>query len=125
MEKIAYLGVDEKSLRERWKEVKEDFWGDLKRETLRALPQLLETRMQIQAQDFVGSAPGKHNARRETYIERTFREVRRRTRPTCLCRIRHGRQVSCFQNRESVERIIFAVFYRLNKIWGEEHAQAA
>ena len=38
MEKTAYLGVDEKYLRERWNEVREDFWGDLKRETLRALP---------------------------------------------------------------------------------------
>lgn len=37
-------------------------------------------------------------------IERSFREVRRRTRP-----------MSCFQNRASIERIIFAVFYRLNK----------
>ena len=41
-------------------------------------------------------------------IERVFREVRRRTRP-----------MSCFQNRESVERIIFAVFYRLNKKWDD------
>jgi transposase-like protein len=38
-------------------------------------------------------------------IERSFREVRRRTRP-----------MSCFQNRESVERIVFAVFSRLNDI---------
>ena len=42
-------------------------------------------------------------------IERTFREVRRRTRP-----------MSCFQNIESVERIIFAIFHRLNKKWGNE-----
>jgi len=34
-------------------------------------------------------------------IERSFREVRRRTRP-----------MSCFQNRQSVERIIFAIFNR-------------
>lgn len=39
-------------------------------------------------------------------IERQFREVRRRTRP-----------MSCFQNRNSVERIIFAIFHRQNKIW--------
>ena len=42
-------------------------------------------------------------------IERVFREVRRRTRP-----------ISCFQNRESVERIIFAVFYRQNNLWREK-----
>lgn len=39
-------------------------------------------------------------------IERTFREVRRRTRP-----------MSCFQNQDSVQRIIFAIFYRLNVLW--------
>lgn len=39
-------------------------------------------------------------------IERQFREVRRRTRP-----------MSCFQNRNSVERIIFAIFHRQNRIW--------
>src|SRR3989339_104874 len=39
-------------------------------------------------------------------IERVFREVRRRTRP-----------MSCFQNRKSLERIIFAIFYRMNRLW--------
>lgn len=39
-------------------------------------------------------------------IERTFREVRRRTRP-----------MSCFQNQDSVQRIIFAVFMKQNKKW--------
>lgn len=42
-------------------------------------------------------------------IERVFRKVRRRTRP-----------ISCFQNRESVERIIFAIFHRQNEIWREK-----
>ena len=42
-------------------------------------------------------------------IERVFREVRRRTRP-----------ISCFQNRESVERIIYAIFYRQNSLWKEK-----
>jgi transposase-like protein len=39
-------------------------------------------------------------------IERVFREVRRRTRP-----------MSCFQNRASVERIIFALFHKQNDRW--------
>ena len=39
-------------------------------------------------------------------IERTFREVRRRTRP-----------IGVFANRESVERIVFAVFHHLNVNW--------
>lgn len=38
-------------------------------------------------------------------IERQFREVRRRTKPT-----------SCFTNTQSVERIIFAIFNRQNNI---------
>ena len=39
-------------------------------------------------------------------IERAFREVRRRTRP-----------MSCFNNPASIDRIIFAVFSRLNSNW--------
>lgn len=39
-------------------------------------------------------------------IERVFREVRRRTRP-----------MSCFQNPQSLERIIYAIFHRMNQIW--------
>jgi transposase-like protein len=39
-------------------------------------------------------------------IERTFREVRRRTRP-----------MSCFQNPASVDRIVYGVISHLNKNW--------
>jgi len=39
-------------------------------------------------------------------IERAFREVRRRTRP-----------ISCFTNQDSVNRIIYAIFNRLNNKW--------
>lgn len=39
-------------------------------------------------------------------IERSFREVRRRTRP-----------ISCFTNQDSVNRIIYAVFTHLNNKW--------
>lgn len=42
-------------------------------------------------------------------IERSFREVRRRTRP-----------MSCFQNPESVDRIIYGVIYHLNNNWKEK-----
>ena len=43
-------------------------------------------------------------------IERAFREVRRRTRP-----------MSCFQNSDSVERIIFGVISHLNTNWKAKH----
>ena len=39
-------------------------------------------------------------------IERCFREVRRRTKT-----------MSCFNNNDSIQRIIFAVFFRLNHNW--------
>lgn len=39
-------------------------------------------------------------------IERSFREVRRRTRP-----------MSCFNNNASIERIVYAVMNRLNSQW--------
>ncbi|MGH2669862.1 MAG: IS256 family transposase, partial [bacterium] len=39
-------------------------------------------------------------------IERCFREVRRRTRP-----------IGCFTNAASCDRIIYAVFHRLNTLW--------
>ncbi|MDD5660024.1 MAG: transposase [Actinomycetota bacterium] len=39
-------------------------------------------------------------------IERSFREVRRRTRP-----------IGCFENEASVNRIIFGIVSGLNKNW--------
>ncbi|MFH1368322.1 MAG: IS256 family transposase [Elusimicrobiota bacterium] len=44
--------------------------------------------------------------RTSNIIERCFREVRRRTRP-----------MSCFQNSDSIQRIIYAIFFRQNNIW--------
>ena len=44
--------------------------------------------------------------RTSNIIERCFREVRRRTRP-----------MSCFQNSDSIQRIIYAIFFRQKKIW--------
>jgi transposase-like protein len=42
-------------------------------------------------------------------IERAFREVRRRTRP-----------ISCFNNTQSIERIVYAVLSHLNDQWGKK-----
>ncbi len=42
-------------------------------------------------------------------IERAFREIRRRTRP-----------MSCFQNRDSVDRIIYGIISHLNHAWREK-----
>lgn len=59
--------------------------------------------------------PKKHRAlirkriRTTNVIERSFREVRRRTRP-----------MSCFNNDESVNRIIYAILTRLNNKWKDK-----
>jgi putative transposase len=54
--------------------------------------------------------PKKHRIRIRTtnVIERSFKEVRRRTRV-----------FSCFSNRQSCERIIYAIFTHLNNQWKE------
>jgi transposase-like protein len=48
----------------------------------------------------------RRQIRTTNIIERSFREVRRRTRP-----------MGCFTNYESVSRIIYAIFNRLNSKW--------
>ncbi len=48
----------------------------------------------------------RKRVRTTNVIERAFREVRRRTRP-----------MSCFTNQDSVNRIIYAIFNRLNTKW--------
>jgi transposase-like protein len=51
----------------------------------------------------------RRQIRTTNIIERSFREVRRRTRP-----------MSCFKNTDSVQRIIFAIFSKLNAKWEDK-----
>lgn len=51
----------------------------------------------------------RRQIRTTNIIERSFREVRRRTRP-----------MGCFTNNDSVSRIIYAIFHRLNSKWQEK-----
>jgi transposase-like protein len=67
MKSIAYLKVDEKYLKKVWSEVKEDFWGDLKIETRRALKRILETSMAIEVQDLIGCNRWEHSPKRRNY----------------------------------------------------------
>ncbi len=55
---------------------------------------------------FACPAGYRRKVRTTNVIERCFREVRRRTRP-----------MTCFNNNESCERIIYAVFSHLNRGW--------
>jgi putative transposase len=57
-----------------------------------------------QYRDFI-----RRQIRTTNIIERSFREVRRRTRP-----------MSCFKNTDSVQRIIYAIFSKLNAKWEDK-----
>lgn len=67
MGNVSQIYFNDKDLSKRWSEVKEDFWGDFKRETVIALKQLMETSMEIQVQDYIGSRKSEHDVMRPTY----------------------------------------------------------
>ena len=67
MESVAELTFDHKDLEARWDRVREDFWGDLRVQTRRALKGLLERMMEIEVQDLVGAKPWKREPKRRTY----------------------------------------------------------
>ena len=52
---------------ERWKDVKDDFWGDLKVSTARALKMLLESSMEVEVQDLVSAGYWEHSKCRRGY----------------------------------------------------------
>ena len=64
----------------------------------------LEIPIKEQFREFI-----RRQIRTTNIIERSFREVRRRTRP-----------MGCFTNNDSVSRIIYAIFHRLNSKWQEK-----
>jgi putative transposase len=69
----------------------------------------LENDIEALLEFFSEPAPLRAKLRTTNIIERSFREVRRRTRP-----------MSCFTNDASCERIIYSVFRHLNRNW-EDH----
>lgn len=70
---VAEVDFSGKDLFERWRRVKEDFWGDLKKETVRAVEKLLNRSMEIEVQDLIGSLPWEHNLDRITYRNGHYR----------------------------------------------------
>ena len=64
----------------------------------------LEIPIKEQFREFI-----RRKIRTTNIIERSFREVRRRTRP-----------MGCFTNNDSVSRIIYAIFNRLNSKWQDK-----
>jgi transposase-like protein len=67
MNSIQELHFTGKDISERWAQVKEDFWGDLKSETLIAVKRLLETTMEVEIQDLAGARRWEHSAKRLKY----------------------------------------------------------
>lgn len=64
---VAELDLGIKDYGEKLSGLKEDFWGDLKRETKESLRKLMETRMEYQVNDLIGSERWQHNNDRPTY----------------------------------------------------------
>lgn len=71
---------------------------------LDSLLAFLEIPIKEQYREFI-----RRQIRTANIIERAFREVRRRTRP-----------MGCFTNLDSVSRIIYAIFHRLNAKWQDK-----
>lgn len=80
MNTVAELDLSNKTWHERWKQVREDFWGDLKTQTLQAVQRLLESALDIEAQDMIGSprwsrVPGRKYSRNGFYLRTLLTSV--------------------------------------------------
>lgn len=92
-----------KALRENWKNICPEAVNCLERDMDNLLA-FLTIPIKEQFRAFI-----RRQIRTTNIIERSFREVRRRTRP-----------MGCFTNYDSVNRIIYAIFNRLNSKWQEK-----
>jgi len=84
-------------------------WADRWRGSEKGAVECLEKDLDELLSFFACSTGHWKKVRTTNAIERTFREVRRRTRP-----------MSCFENPMSVERIVYGVISHLNKKWQEK-----
>lgn len=67
MQTVSEILFTKKDLPFRWSQVKHDFWDDLKERALKTVKELIETFHDIEIQDLIGAARGKHLKRRPTY----------------------------------------------------------
>lgn len=77
-------------------------WKDISPQAVKCLEKDLEELLNV----FYCPKEIRKKLRTTNVIERAFREVRRRTRP-----------MSCFNNTQSIERIVYAVLNHLNDKW--------
>jgi transposase-like protein len=73
MPNVAELSFLDKDLGQRWDAVREDFWGDLKSETVRAVKRLLETSMEVEVQDLLGRPRWGHSMSQTGYRNGYYR----------------------------------------------------
>jgi len=92
-----------KTLRKNWKSISPEAVNCLERD-IDDLLAFLTIPIKEQYRAFI-----RRQIRTTNIIERSFREVRRRTRP-----------MGCFTNYDSVSRIIYAIFNRLNSKWQDK-----
>ena len=61
MSNVSELLFTKKDLPFRWSQIKHDFWGDLKQQTMKAIKDLIEHYTDIEIQDLVGpkAIPGQ------------------------------------------------------------------
>ena len=74
MNRITEINL-EGNFGERWARVREDFWGDLKTENLRALQNLLQGSLQIEMQDLLGCPPWQYQKTRLNYRNGYYRRT--------------------------------------------------
>lgn len=67
MSTVSELLFTKKDLSYRWSQAKENFWGDIKEHALKTVKELIETFHDIEIQDIIGAARGKHLKHRLTY----------------------------------------------------------
>jgi transposase-like protein len=73
MNSVQELYFTDKDIKERQAQIKEDFWGDLKSETLIAVKRLLETTMDVEVQDLAGARRWEHSTKRLNYRNGSYK----------------------------------------------------
>lgn len=104
--KTIYLAATQKDAVRRYRRWKTN-WEALEAKAVACLQQDIQALLTF----FTVPVEDRRKVRTTNAIERSFREVRRRTRP-----------MSCFNNPDSIDRIVFAVFSHLNTNW-EKHSK--
>jgi len=103
----------DKYWQERWCDVKNDFWGDLKQHALKALKRFLETSMEVQVQDLLGADRWEHNDYRKGFRNGYYhRNLKTSMGEVCALRMPRIRnsKVEYKQRTKDVDQMILKMF---------------